>query len=202
MLLIANIILFFLVELKIFTLVIIFQVLTTITIKQYFEKNKQEKKDQKNLSNNASVDKEIISSLFDQFSSSVFILNQDFTIHNQNLESKKIYNTNLNKDITSVIRDYDFISQLEKFKKNNKYNVFDWNKPLPNNQFFRTEIFTFLNFYILNIVETTFEKNKQEDHNEGLTSLTHELKTPLSVIIGYLETIDLENLPNKENQKY
>ena len=202
LLLIANIILFFLVELKIFTLVIIFQVLTTITIKQYFEKNKQEKKDQKNLSNNASVDKEIISSLFDQFSSSVFILNQDFTIHNQNLESKKIYNTNLNKDITSVIRDYDFISQLEKFKKNNKYNVFDWNKPLPNNQFFRTEIFTFSNFYILNIVETTFEKNKQEDHNEGLTSLTHELKTPLSVIIGYLETIDLENLPNKENQKY
>ena len=202
LLLIANIILFFLVELKIFTLVIIFQVLTTITIKQYFEKNKQEKKDQKNLSNNASVDKEIISSLFDQFSSSVFILNQDLTIHNQNLESKKIYNTNLNKDITSVIRDYDFISQLEKFKKNNKYNVFDWNKPLPNNQFFRTEIFTFLNFYILNIVETTFEKNKQEDHNEGLTSLTHELKTPLSVIIGYLETIDLENLPNKENQKY
>ena len=86
LLLIANIILFFLVELKIFTLVIIFQVLTTITIKQYFEKNKQEKKDQKNLSNNASVDKEIISSLFDQFSSSVFILNQDFTIHNQNLE--------------------------------------------------------------------------------------------------------------------
>ena len=202
MLLIANIIIFFLVELKIFTLVIIFQVLTTITIKQYFEKNKQEKKDQKNLSNNASVDKEIISSLFDQFSSSVFVLNQDFTIHNQNLESKKIYNTNLNKDITSVIRDYDFISQLEKFKKNNKYNVFDWNKPLPNNQFFRTEIFTFLNFYILNIVETTFEKNKQEDLYEGLTSLTHELKTPLSVIIGYLETIDLENLPNKENQKY
>ena len=202
LLLIANIILFFLVELKIFTLVIIFQVLTTITIKQYYEKNKQEKKDQKNLSINASVDKEIISSLFDQFSSSVFILNQDFTIHNQNLESKKIYNTNLNKDITLVIRDYDFISQLEKFKKNNNYNVFDWNKSLPNNQFFRTEIFTFLNFYILNIVETTFEKNKQEDHNEGLTSLTHELKTPLSVIIGYLETIDLENLPNKENQKY
>ena len=202
LLLIANIILFFLVELKIFTLVIIFQVLTTITIKQYFEKNKQEKKDQKYLSNNASVDKEIISSLFDQFSSSVFILNQDFTIHNQNLESKKIYNTNLNKDITLVIRDYDFISQLEKFKKNNNYNVFDWNKSLPNNQFFRTEIFTFLNFYILNIVETTIEKNKQEDHNEGLTSLTHELKTPLSVIIGYLETIDLENLPNKENQKY
>ena len=123
MLLIANIILFFLVELKIFTLVIIFQVLTTITIKQYFEKNKQEKKDQKNLSNNVSVDKEIISSLFDQFSSSVFILNQDLTIHNQNLESKKIYNTNLNKDITSVIRDYDFISQLEKFKKIIWYDV-------------------------------------------------------------------------------
>ena len=201
-LLIANVILFFVVEFKIFSLVIIFELLTIILVKQYFEKSQQEKKDQNNIVNQSSIDKEIIESLFDQFSSSVFVLNKDFTIHNQNLKSKKIYNVNLNKDITSVIRDYDFISQFEKFKKNNDYNIFDWSKPLPDIQFFRAEIFTLSNFYIVNIIETTFEKNKQENFNDGLTSLTHELKTPLSVIIGYLETIDLENLSIQENQKY
>ena len=201
-LLIANLILFFLVELKIFSLVIMFELLTIIPIKQYFEKSQQEKKDQNNIVNESSIDKEIIESLFDQFSSSVFVLNKDFIIYNQNFKSKKIYNVNLNKDITSVIRDYDFISQFEKFKKNNDYNIFDWSKPLPDNQFFRAEIFTLSNFYIVNIIETTFEKNIQENFNDGLTSLTHELKTPLSVIIGYLETIDLENLSNQENQKY
>ena len=179
-----------------------FELLTIILVKQYFEKSQQEKKDQNNIVNQSSIDKEIIESLFDQFSSSVFVLNKDFTIHNQNLKSKKIYNVNLNKDITSVIRDYDFISQFEKFKKNNDYNIFDWSKPLPDSQFFKAEIFILSNFYIVNIIETTFEKNKQENFNDGLTSLTHELKTPLSVIIGYLETIDLENLSNQENQKY
>jgi len=201
-LLIANLILFFVVEFKIFSLVIMFELLTIIPIKQYFEKSQEEKKDQNNIVNESSIDKEVIESLFDQFSSSVFVLNKDFTIHNQNFKSKKIYNVNLNKDIISVIRDYDFISQFEKFKKNNDYNIFDWSKPLPDNQFFRAEIFTLSNFYIVNIIETTFEKNKQENFNDGLTSLTHELKTPLSVIIGYLETIDLENLSNQENQKY
>ena len=190
------------VEFKIFSLVIMFELLTIIPIKQYFEKSQEEKKDQNNIVNESSIDKEVIESLFDQFSSSVFVLNKDFTIHNQNFKSKKIYNVNLNKDIISVIRDYDFISQFEKFKKNNDYNIFDWSKPLPDNQFFRAEIFTLSNFYIVNIIETTFEKNKQENFNDGLTSLTHELKTPLSVIIGYLETIDLENLSNQENQKY
>ena len=190
------------VEFKIFSLVIMFELLTIIPIKQYFEKSQEEKKDQNNIVNESSIDKEVIESLFDQFSSSVFVLNKDFTIHNQNFKSKKIYNVNLNKDIISVIRDYDFISQFEKFKKNKDYNIFDWSKPLPDNQFFRAEIFTLSNFYIVNIIETTFEKNKQENFNDGLTSLTHELKTPLSVIIGYLETIDLENLSNQENQKY
>ena len=190
------------VEFEIFSLVIMFELLTIIPIKQYFEKSQEEKKDQNNIVNESSIDKEVIESLFDQFSSSVFVLNKDFTIHNQNFKSKKIYNVNLNKDIISVIRDYDFISQFEKFKKNNDYNIFDWSKPLPDNQFFRAEIFTLSNFYIVNIIETTFEKNKQENFNDGLTSLTHELKTPLSVIIGYLETIDLENLSNQENQKY
>ena len=190
------------VEFEIFSLVIMFELLTIIPIKQYFEKSQEEKKDQNNIVNESSIDKEVIESLFDQFSSSVFVLNKDFTIHNQNFKSKKIYNVNLNKDIISVIRDYDFISQFEKFKKNYDYNIFDWSKPLPDSQFFRAEIFTLSNFYIINIIETTFEKNKQENFNDGLTSLTHELKTPLSVIIGYLETIDLENLSNQENQKY
>ena len=137
-----------------------------------------------------------------QYSHPVLILDIDYNIYCQNSEADRVYGDNINKEIVSTIRDYDFISQFEKFKKNNDYNIFDWSKPLPDNQFFRAEIFTLSNFYIVNIIETTFEKNKQENFNDGLTSLTHELKTPLSVIIGYLETIDLENLSNQENQKY
>ena len=66
------------VEFKIFSLVIMFELLTIIPIKQYFEKSQEEKKDQNNIVNESSIDKEVIESLFDQFSSSVFVLNKEF----------------------------------------------------------------------------------------------------------------------------
>jgi signal transduction histidine kinase len=174
-----------------------------ILMKKYFEKvSNLPIKENKIKENIQEVNKKIFIDFISQYSHPVLILDIDYNIYCQNSEADRFYGDNINKEIVSTIRDYDFISQFEKFKKNNDYNIFDWSKPLPDNQFFRAEIFTLSNFYIVNIIETTFEKNKQENFNDGLTSLTHELKTPLSVIIGYLETIDLENLSNQENQKY
>ena len=151
---------------------------------------------------NNEIDQKIILKFFDQYPYPVFILESDFIIYYQNSEALRAYGENKDKDIISVIRDYDFISQLEEFKKNNSYNIFNWNKPLPSNQYFKTEVLKLSKFYVLTFVETTSEKNKDEKYNDSLTSLTHELKTPLSVIIGYLETINLNNLSNQENQKY
>ena len=151
---------------------------------------------------NNEIDQKIILKFFDQYPYPVFILESNFIIYYQNSEALRAYGENKDKDIISVIRDYDFISQLEVFKKNNSYNIFNWNKPLPSNQYFKTEVLKLSKFYVLTFVETTSEKNKDEKYNDSLTSLTHELKTPLSVIIGYLETINLNNLSIQENQKY
>ena len=199
----ANILLFTFFEFRVFFIVIFFEALVAILMKKYFEKvSNLPIKENKSKENIQEVNKKIFIDFISQYSHPVLILDNDFNIYCQNSEADRVYGDNINKEIVSTIRDYDFISQFEKFKKNNDYNIFDWSKPLPDNQFFRAEIFTLSNFYIVNIIETTFEKNKQENFNDGLTSLTHELKTPLSVIIGYLETIDLENLSNQENQKY
>jgi signal transduction histidine kinase len=199
----ANILLFIFFEFRVFFIVIFFEALVAILMKKYFEKvSNLPIKENKIKENIQEVNKKIFIDFISQYSHPVLILDIDYNIYCQNSEADRFYGDNINKEIVSTIRDYDFISQFEKFKKNNDYNIFDWSKPLPDNQFFRAEIFTLSNFYIVNIIETTFEKNKQENFNDGLTSLTHELKTPLSVIIGYLETIDLENLSNQENQKY
>ena len=199
----ANILLFTFFEFRVFFIVIFFEALVAILMKNYFEKvSNLPIKENKSKENIQEVNKKNLIDFISQYSHPVLILDNDFNIYCQNSEADRVYGDNINKEIVSTIRDYDFISQFEKFKKNNDYNIFDWSKPLPDNQFFRAEIFTLSNFYIVNIIETTFEKNKQENFNDGLTSLTHELKTPLSVIIGYLETIDLENLSNQENQKY
>ena len=76
---------------------------------------------------NNEIDQKIILKFFDQYPYPVFILESDFIIYYQNSQALLAYGENKDKDIISVIRDYDFISQLEEFKKNNSYNIFNWN---------------------------------------------------------------------------
>jgi len=201
--LLSNLSLFFYFEINTIFVIYFFELLTVFTFFKLYRQNKIENNviDQSD-THPKNSEEEILLNFLNQFSFPVFILNENFVISHQNVDSIKNFGANDNKDIISVIRDYDFISQLEKYKKNDNYNIFNWNKPLPDNQYFKTEIFKVSKFYIITIVDITFEKLKDEQYSENLTSLTHELKTPLSVIIGYLETINLNNLSNKENQNY
>ena len=201
--LLSNLSLFFFFEINTILVIYFFEILTVFTFFKLYRQNKIENNviDQTD-THPKNSEEEILLNFLNQFSYPVFILNENFVISHQNVDAKENFGANDNKDIISVIRDYDFISQFEKYKKNNNYNIFNWNKPLPDNQYFKTEIFKVSKFYIITIVDITFEKLKDEQYSENLTSLTHELKTPLSVIIGYLETINLNNLSNKENQNY
>ena len=201
--LLSNLSLFFYFEINTILVIYFFELLTVFTFFKLYRQNKIENNgiDQSD-THPKNSEEEILLNFLNQFSFPVFILKENFVISHQNVNAIENFGANDNKDIISVIRDYDFISQLEKYKKNDNYNIFNWNKPLPDNQYFKTEIFKVSKFYIITIVDITFEKLKDEQYSENLTSLTHELKTPLSVIIGYLETINLNNLSNKENQNY
>ena len=199
----SNLSLFSYFEINTILVIYFFELLTVFTFFKLYKQNKIENNViEKSDTHPKNSEEEILLNFLNQFSFPVFILNENFVISHQNADSIKNFGANDNKDIISLIRDYDFISQLEKYKKNNNYNIFNWNKPLPDNQYFKTEIFKVSKFYIITVVDITFEKLKDELHSENLTSLTHELKTPLSVIIGYLETVNLNNLSNKENQNY
>ena len=200
----SNLSLLFFFQFDVILIVILFEILSFFLAFKFTQSRKVKNPSDVTMIKdpNSKLDQQIVLNFFDQYPNPVFILENDFTIYYQNSEALRAYGDNKDKDIISVIRDYDFISQLEKYKKNDNYNIFNWNKPLPDNQYFKTEIFKVSKFYIITIVDITFEKLKDEQYSENLTSLTHELKTPLSVIIGYLETINLNNLSNKENQNY
>jgi len=188
--LLSNLSLFFYFEINAILVIYFFEILTVFTFFKLYRQNKIENNgiDQSD-THPKNSEEEILLNFLNQFSFPVFILNENFVISHQNVNAIENFGANDNKDIISVIRDYEFISQFEKYKKNNNYNIFNWNKPLPDNQYFKTEIFKVSKFYIITIVDITFEKLNDEQYSENLTSLTHELKTPLSVIIGYLETI-------------
>src|SRR6056300_497401 len=178
----SNLSLLFFFQFDVILIVILFEILSFFLAFKFTQSRKVKNPSDVTMIKdpNSKLDQQIVLNFFDQYPNPVFILENDFTIYYQNSEALRAYGD----------------------KKNDNYNIFNWNKPLPDNQYFKTEIFKVSKFYIITIVDITFEKLKDEQYSENLTSLTHELKTPLSVIIGYLETINLNNLSNKENQNY
>ena len=70
----------------------------------------------------------IYNGFIDKLDDTIFITDKNFNIISQNIVSKKIYNNLLTNNISSTIRDFDFIFNLDKFKNNNEYNKFLWSK--------------------------------------------------------------------------
>ena len=107
----TNILLFTFSELRVFLIVIFFEVLVFILMKKYFEK-KSNLQIQENTTNETpqEIDVKNILNFIDQYSYPVFILANEFDIYYQNPEATRLYGDNKNKDIVSIIRDYDFSS--------------------------------------------------------------------------------------------
>ena len=144
----------------------------------------------------------IYESFIDKLDNPIFIIGKDFKIISQNLKSQEIYEDQSSNDISTIIRDYDFIQNLDEYKKNNEFNRFTWSKNLPDRKIFNTEILNFSEFLIIIITDITNQKLIEEKQTIYLDDLTHELKTPLSTIIGYLETIDFNNYTIEENKNF
>ena len=140
--------------------------------------------------------------LIDHFDFPIFFLDKNLEIKIQNNQSILSYGQNVLLPVTSVIRDYEFIENIGKFKKNSKFNNFIWKKELPEIRVYKAQLKFFNNFIILQVLDFTQENNSKKNQELYLTNLTHELKTPLSVIIGYLETINFEEFSLEENKSF
>jgi|TARA_B110000977_G_scaffold180358_1_gene239892 two-component system phosphate regulon sensor histidine kinase PhoR len=140
--------------------------------------------------------------LMDHFDFPIFFLDKNLEIKIQNNQSILSYGQNVLLPVTSVIRDYEFIENIGKFKKNSKFNNFIWKKELPEIRVYKAQLKFFNNFIILQVLDFTQENNSKKNQELYLTNLTHELKTPLSVIIGYLETINFEEFSLEENKYF
>lgn len=140
--------------------------------------------------------------LIDHFDFPIFFLDKNLEIKIQNNQSILSYGQNVLLPVTSVIRDYEFIENIGKYKKNPKFNNFIWKKELPESRTYKAQLKFFNNFIIIQVLDFTQENNSKKNQELYLTNLTHELKTPLSVIIGYLETINFEEFSLEENKSF
>ena len=199
----ANLFLFYFLDTKEIILFFFFEILLILSFIYFIKKNVKslikklpDKKENKDLTLS------IYESFVNKLDNPIFIIGKDFKIISQNLKSQEIYEDQSSNDISTIIRDYDFIQNLDEYKKNNEFNRFTWSKNLPDRKIFNTEILNFSEFLIIIITDITNQKLIEEKQTVYLDDLTHELKTPLSTIIGYLETIDFNNYTIEENKNF
>ena len=199
----ANLFLFYFLDTKEIILFFFFEILLILSFIYFIKKNvKSLIKKQPDKKENKDLTLSIYESFIDKLDNPIFIIGKDFKIISQNLKSQEIYEDQSSNDISTIIRDYDFIQNLDEYKKNNEFNRFTWSKNLPDRKIFNTEILNFSEFLIIIITDITNQKLIEEKQTVYLDDLTHELKTPLSTIIGYLETIDFNNYTIEENKNF
>lgn len=199
----ANLFLFYFLDTKEIILFFFFEILLILNFIYFIKKNEKSLiKKQPDKKENKDLTLSIYESFIDKLDNPIFIIGKDFKIISQNLKSQEIYEDQSSNDISTIIRDYDFIQNLDEYKKNNEFNRFTWSKNLPDRKIFNTEILNFSEFLIIIITDITNQKLIEEKQTIYLDDLTHELKTPLSTIIGYLETIDFNNYTTEENKNF
>ena len=199
----ANLFLFYFLDTKEIILFFFFEILLILSFIYFIKKSEKSSiKKKTDKKENKDLTLSIYESFIDKLDNPIFIIGKDFKIISQNLKSQEIYEDQSSNDISTIIRDYDFIQNLDEYKKNNEFNRFTWSKNLPDRKIFNTEILNFSEFLIIIITDITNQKLIEEKQTVYLDDLTHELKTPLSTIIGYLETIDFNNYTIEENKNF
>ena len=117
-------------------------------------------------SNNSNIDDiqldKYYQKLMDHFDFPIFFLDKNLEIKIQNNQSILSYGQNVLLPVTSVIRDYEFIENIGKFKKNSKFNNFIWKKELPEIRVYKAQLKFFNNFIILQVLDFTQENNSKK----------------------------------------
>ena len=203
-LLLANVLLFLNAELKTSIIVVIFETLTALFLLNFL-KNKYQKNTltiPSAQSVNSNNDDRQYFEIIQSISSPIFVLNNLFEVVFMNEAATKLFGKHDQISITSIIRDLSFIEKMNRYKKDRTYDNFIWEKLIPSKMQMKAELKSFKKNILLNVTDLSKELLFKQEIDLQISSLTHELKTPLSVIIGYLETLDLQINDEKENSKY
>ena len=157
---------------------------------------------------------ENISFILNKLEDAIIVLDSDQKIVFQNSHSIDLFENNYTgQNITNLIRSPIILETLESVYKNKKTKIIEYNSEYGQNlsprstNFYNVEISYEKNHlqltntkdnYVILMKNITPLKNIEKVRSSFIANVSHELKTPLATIMGFLETI---RGPAKDDQK-
>ena len=128
------------------------------------------------------------------------IIDIDFNLIFVNYKFKEVFQLDKADNLKTVLRDLAFSSQVKDVINNKEKKTFEWHRPIPNNQFYDVVAFPINNFFCIVLKNITTIRNLETVRKDFVANVSHELKTPLSSIIGYTETLSMAKNEKDKNK--
>ena len=128
------------------------------------------------------------------------IIDTDFNLIFVNNKFKEVFQLDKADNLKTVLRDLAFSSQVKDVINNKEKKTFEWHRPIPNNQFYDVVAFPINNFFCIVLKNITTIRNLETVRKDFVANVSHELKTPLSSIIGYTETLSMAKNEKDKNK--
>lgn len=130
---------------------------------------------------------------------SIVIIDYDYNIIFVNNIFKETFNLENADNLKIGLRDLSLSENLSNALKTNSKKNFEWNRLIPNDRYYDVTGFPINDFFCVAFKDITAIKNLEMVRTDFVANVSHELKTPLSSIIGYLET--LLTVDDEKNRK-